>query len=79
MEKPTKPRMPNLLIVGEPNNGKTTLIRRFVDLHGQGYVNEDAEPVKPLLPCVAHILLVGPLLAAAIDVVVVFLSICVHD
>jgi hypothetical protein len=49
MEKPTKPRMPNLLIVGEPNNGKTTLIRRFLDLHGQGYVNEDAEPVKPLI------------------------------
>jgi hypothetical protein len=49
MEKPTRPRMPNMLIVGEPNNGKTALIRRFVDLHGQGYVNEDHDPVKPVI------------------------------
>ncbi|GAB6059290.1 TniB family NTP-binding protein [Desulfonatronum parangueonense] len=49
MEKPTRPRMPNLLIVGESNNGKTTIVRRFLDLHGKGYVNEDAEPVKPVI------------------------------
>ncbi len=49
MEKPTRPRMPNLLIVGESNNGKTTVVRRFRDLHGQGYVDEDANPVKPVI------------------------------
>lgn len=49
MEKSSRPRMPNLLIVGEPNNGKTTIVRRFLDLHGQGYVNEDADPVKPVI------------------------------
>ncbi len=49
MDRPTRPRMPNLLIVGEPNNGKTTIVRRFVDLHGQGYVGEDGEPVKPVM------------------------------
>ncbi len=49
LHKPTRPRMPNLLIVGEPNNGKTTIIRRFRDLCGQGYVNEEAEPVKPVI------------------------------
>jgi hypothetical protein len=49
MEKPTRPRMPNLLIVGDSNNGKTTIVRRFCDLHGQGYVSEDSEPVKPLI------------------------------
>lgn len=49
MEKPVRPRMPNLLIVGEPNNGKTTIVRRFMELHGQGYVNEDADPVKPVI------------------------------
>jgi len=49
MEKPTRPRMPNLLLVGEPNNGKTTIVRHFFELHGQGYVNEDAEPVKPII------------------------------
>lgn len=49
MEKPSRPRMPNLLIVGESNNGKTTIVQRFSQLHGQGYVNEDAEPVKPII------------------------------
>lgn len=49
MDKPTRPRMPNLLIVGEPNNGKTTIVRHFMDLHGAGYVNEDVEPVKPVI------------------------------
>ncbi len=49
MLKPVRPRMPNLLIVGESNNGKTTIVRRFRELCGQGYVNEDAEPVKPVI------------------------------
>lgn len=49
MNKPRQPRMPNLLIVGDPNNGKTTLIQRFKTLCGEGYVNENAEPVKPVI------------------------------
>lgn len=49
MNKPTRPRMPNLLIVGEPNNGKTTIVRRFLKLCGQGYVDEESEPVKPII------------------------------
>jgi len=49
MHKPQRPRMPNLLIVGDPNNGKTTVVRRFRDLCGQGYVDENADPVKPLI------------------------------
>jgi len=47
--KPERPRMPNLLIVGDSNNGKTTIVRRFQDLCGQSYVNDDAEPVKPII------------------------------
>lgn len=46
---PSRPRMPNLLIVGDSNNGKTTIINRFAALHGQGYVNSDGEPVKPVI------------------------------
>jgi hypothetical protein len=49
MTKPRQPRMPNLLIVGDPNNGKTTLIHRFMTLCGEGYVNENNEPVKPVI------------------------------
>jgi hypothetical protein len=49
MEKPSRPRMPNLLIVGEPNNGKTTLVRRFYQLHGEGYLDENAQPVRPVI------------------------------
>lgn len=49
IQKPKRPRMPNLLLVGDPNNGKTTIVHRFVELCGQGYVNEDAEPVKPII------------------------------
>jgi hypothetical protein len=49
MHKPARPRMPNLLIVGEPNNGKTTVVRRFQELCGKGYVDDDADPVKPVI------------------------------
>lgn len=49
MNKPTRPRMPNLLIVGDPNNGKTTIIRRFRELCGKGYIDENTDPVKPVI------------------------------
>lgn len=49
MVKPKRPRMPSLLIVGEPNNGKTTIIQRFYDICGQPYVNDDADAVKPVI------------------------------
>lgn len=49
MSKHTRPRMINLLLVGDPNNGKTTIIRRFKDLCGEGYINEESEPVKPII------------------------------
>ncbi len=35
MNKPQQPRMRNLLIVGDSNNGKTTLIQRFKHLCGE--------------------------------------------
>ena len=49
LEMPSRPRMPNLLIISEPNNGKTTLVRRFRDQHGQAYVSDDGESVKPVV------------------------------
>lgn len=49
LNKPQRPRMPNLLIVGDPNNGKTTLIRRFCDLCGKSFVDENGNPVRPII------------------------------
>lgn len=49
MVKPKRPRMQNLLIVGDSNNGKTTLVRRFAESCGEGYINDEAEPVKPVM------------------------------
>ena len=49
IDKPKRHRMPNLLIVGESNNGKTTIIRRFHELCGEPYVDDDANPVKPII------------------------------
>lgn len=48
LEAPKRPRMPNLLIVGEPNNGKTTIVRQFLKTH-EGYVDENSEPVRPVI------------------------------
>lgn len=49
MIKPTRPRMPNVLLVGEPNQGKTTIVRRFFELCGKGYVDENMEAIKPVI------------------------------
>ena len=42
-------KMQNMLIVGEPNNGKTTLVRTFREMHGQPYINEQEVSVKPVI------------------------------
>jgi len=49
LNKPARPRMQNLLVVGESNNGKTTLVQHFGDQFGQSFVNNDAEPVRPII------------------------------
>ena len=49
LEMPPRPRMPNLLIIGEPNNGKTTLVTRFRDHEGVAYVDEEGQSVKPVV------------------------------
>ena len=49
MHKPKRPRMLNLLVVGDSNNGKTTLIRHFYDLHGESFVDSQSDGVRPII------------------------------
>ena len=49
IEMPSRPRMPNLLIIGEPNNGKTTVVTRFRDHQGKAYMDDDGQSVKPVV------------------------------
>ncbi|KPY17276.1 Transposition helper protein [Pseudomonas savastanoi pv. phaseolicola] len=49
LDAPKRPRMPNLLIVGDSNNGKTTIVRHFVKNHGEGYIDEHSEAVRPVI------------------------------
>ncbi|SHN44809.1 hypothetical protein SAMN05192549_1274 [Duganella sacchari] len=49
MAMPKRTRMPNLLIVGDSNNGKTSIIERFKSVCGQGYVDDSGEAVKPVI------------------------------
>lgn len=49
MNKPKRPRMFNLLLIGDSNNGKTTLIRHFYDLYGQSYVDSQSDGVRPII------------------------------
>lgn len=41
MNKVKQHRMPNLLLIGDSNNGKTTIIQDFVQKFGESYIDED--------------------------------------
>jgi type II secretory pathway predicted ATPase ExeA len=45
LDYPSSHRMPNLLLVGETNNGKTALVNRFLSRH-QAYIKQEIEGVK---------------------------------
>ena len=49
LRMPKVARMRNMLIVGDSNNGKTKVIERFKELHGQGFVSEDSESIRPVI------------------------------
>lgn len=48
IEHPKHHRMPNLLIIGDPDSGKTSIARQFHDICDQG-VNRNMEPAKPVV------------------------------
>lgn len=54
LRKPERPRMPNLMLVGESNSGKTTVITRFMDSSGQPFISDDAVSVRPVIYVEVH-------------------------
>ncbi|HBV28686.1 putative Transposon, transposition helper protein C [Serratia proteamaculans] len=49
MRKPRRPRMTNLLLVGDPNNGKTTIARRFYQSNPPLLSEDMTETTNPLV------------------------------
>jgi hypothetical protein len=49
MEQPRQQRMRSALLVGESNNGKSSIIGKFCDTHGQAIVDEEEVLKKPAL------------------------------
>lgn len=39
----------NLLVVGDSNNGKTTLIRHFYNLYGQTYIDSLSDGIRLII------------------------------
>lgn len=50
LNHPKQARMPCLLLTGDSNNGKTSIIEQFCKLHGKEYVTEEEEIlIKPVV------------------------------
>ncbi|WP_373031438.1 TniB family NTP-binding protein [Sulfurovum sp.] len=58
MNRPKKPRMPGLLLIGESNMGKTSIIHRFVALHPDMTIEDDMEMTRVQKP-VMHAIMRG--------------------
>ncbi len=46
---PHHTRVPNLLIVGEPANGKTTIVSHFNETDGESHQDANSDPVRPII------------------------------
>ncbi|MFK3822218.1 TniB family NTP-binding protein [Pseudomonas yamanorum] len=51
---PDRTRMPNLLVVGQSNSGKTSVVMRFKNTTGTPYVSDDAVSVRPVIYIEIH-------------------------
>lgn len=49
LNAPSRIRPKNYLLIGEPNNGKTTLMYRFAQQCGEPFIDEEREAVKPVI------------------------------
>lgn len=51
---PERTRMPNLLLVGDSNSGKTSVVTRFKNTTGKPYISDDAVSVRPVMCVEIH-------------------------
>lgn len=51
---PDRTRMPNLLVVGQSNSGKTSVVTRFKNTTGTPYISDDAVSVRPVIYVEIH-------------------------
>ena len=51
---PERTRMPNLLLVGQSNSGKTSVVTRFKETTGKPYISDDAVSVRPVMYVEIH-------------------------
>lgn len=51
---PERTRMPNLLLVGMSNSGKTSVVTRFKNTTGKPYISDDAVSVRPVIYVEIH-------------------------
>ena len=49
IRRPQRNRMSNLLLIAEPNNGKSTIIRKFVDTYEPNFIDDDCENQRPII------------------------------
>ena len=57
MRTPKKPRMPNLLVIGEPNIGKTSIINQFYEKYQAAELEDEngySIPHRPVILATAH-------------------------
>lgn len=49
LRRPKQIRAQGLLLIGEPNQGKTTLIKRFAEKYGEPYIDDNDDAVMPVV------------------------------
>jgi GTPase SAR1 family protein len=49
MNRPQRPRTVGLLLTGPSNNGKTTIVNRFMELYGERYMDHEEDPKVPVI------------------------------
>ncbi|MCX7553081.1 TniB family NTP-binding protein [Marinicella sp. S1101] len=49
IRRPARNRISNLLFIAEPNNGKSTIVKKFVDTYEPDFVEDDCKHQRPVI------------------------------